>query len=1538
MIRTNWTASPFTDGFCLDPFWDTALTWWTSNPDFTNCFQQTALVWVPCGFLWLMLPLKMYSSRGSRFRIRKWTWTSTAKLTLSVLLILLAFTDLCYSISVWATKGLGDLPDAVIVAAVVRIATFALSAFCIFLDRRRAKPSSAIMFVFWLLIATAAAVTFRSSLMHHLQNQQAPINNPQQQQFRFVMEMFYFPVVVVQFILSCWAEDFPELRQGMQKPCPEQFSSFPNRLTYWWITSLIYVGWRRALTNKDLWDLGPEDSSEVHSARLIDNWEQEMSRARLTPSAQLKWTTDLNAPQKIHSPSLTMALAKTFSRGLLISASLRLSNDLLVFIAPSLLKQLINFVEDKNQEPWKGFLYSSGMFVGSLLQVFALAHYFVISQRTGMHIRSAVVAAIYRKALRMSNAAKRSSTVGEIVNLMAVDSQRFMDLILWSAPLQIAIALYFLWNEMGLATLSGLASMLLLIPFNAFIAGRTKTLQISQMKQKDGRIKMMNEILNGMKILKLYAWEESFEQQVLDIREGELITLRKAAYLNSLSSFIMQLSPFIVALVTFTTFVMIDEANVLTATKAFVSLSLFNILRRPLALLPDVITATVQAKVSVDRVTKFLLNDELDLDSVRELPPNDPSSVIITNGNFAWERDGEKPALQNININVKEGELVAIVGQVGSGKTSLCGAMLGLMEKISGDVAVKGKIAYVTQQAWIQNMSLRDNILFGRAFDERRYDKVLEACALKQDIDMLPGGDQTEIGEKGINLSGGQKQRVSLARAVYSGADIYFLDDPLSAVDAHVGKHIFTHVIGPQGILHHKTRILVTHGIGFLPQTDAILVLSDGTVSETGSYRQLLTNNGAFAEFLRTYLTEGNHNEDEDPESAAVRNEILEEIVFKRGTSVSSGTSTLSKVRKVLRQGSNVSGMSKGMRHTDKNGILLENAEPNGVPLVPIGEPPVKGTKLVAIEKQETGKVSWSVYILFLRQMTWLVVSGIFSFYVLSNAANIGTNLWLNDWANDGKIPERANGTAWRDFRLGVYGGLGALQGVFIFLSLLTTATGQIHSSREQHEGMLKRIMRAPMAFFDTTPLGRIVNRFSKDVDYVDTVIPTNFRLWLNCFFQVVSTVIVICIGVPIFASVVVPLGMIYYVIQRFFIPTSRQLKRLESVSRSPIYSHFQESLTGSSVIVAQRQVDRFVLENERLMDVNNRSYLPSITAQRWLAVRVEFVGICAVFFAGLFAVLGRDRDWGVEPSDIGLSISYALNVTQILNMMVRVASELEANIVSVERIKEYTEVPLEADWIIPSRRAKPDWPAEGRVTFQNYQTRYRPELDLVLKGVTADIFPGEKVGIVGRTGAGKSSLTLALFRIVEAAGGSIVIDDVEIGTLGLHDVRSRLTIIPQEPVLFSGTLRLNLDPFHTYTDEDVWRALDNAHLRRFVTSLPDGLEHLVAEGGENLSVGQRQLICLARALLRKTKILILDEATAAIDLETDALIQTTIRDKFGDCTILTIAHRLNTIMDSTRIMVLDQGAVMEFAPPAQLLNDRESIFYGLAKSANLAP
>ncbi|KAK7108692.1 hypothetical protein V1264_016377 [Littorina saxatilis] len=883
------------------------------------------------------------------------------------------------------------------------------------------------------------------------------------------------------------------------------------------------------------------------------------------------------------------------------------------------------------------------------------------------------------------------------------------------------------------------------------------------------------------------------------------------------------------------------------------------------------------------------------------------------------------PTLKDVNLQIPAGGLVAVVGQVGAGKSSVISAIIGDMIKVQGQVVVKGSVAYVPQQAWIQNDTVRNNILFGESMRQRDYDECVEACALSPDLDILPAGDLTEIGERGINLSGGQKQRVSLARAVYSDADVYLLDDPLSAVDSHVGKHIFEEVIGRSGLLKHKTRILVTHGVHWLPLVDQVIVLKNGQVSEIGSYDELLSHNGAFAQFLKTYFLQEAHDEDEDdPE---VRE--LKRMMLQRLESVTDDDLTDEDASRLERKKS-VSSEPAEKKETDKEREKKDELKEA------LGK-----DKLIEEEKVEIGKVRWDVFKEYGKSVGYVYALIIVVVYLLYEASAVLANIWLSQWTDD---PDLNNLTVFpansserldrNNYYLYLYGGFGAAQTIFVIIYSAIESLRTVHASRVIHHKMLSRIFRAPMSFFDTTPIGRIVNRFSQDIDAIDTELPMTFLMGLDCACIVLSTLIVISYSTPYFLVAVLPLFVLYMLIQRFYIPTSRQLKRLESKTRSPIYNYFGETISGASVIRAFGKQTRFIEESERRVDSNQVFGFSSYTANRWLGFRLEFLGNVIVLVAATVAVALKDTITG---GLVGLSVSYALEITTNLNWLVRMISDLETQVVSVERVKEYTELATESAWSRKGHRPPMSWPQHGEVKIENLSLRYRPDLDLVLKDISCTIESGQKVGIVGRTGAGKSSLTLALFRLIEPAAGVIRLDNVNIANLGLHDLRTKLTILPQDPVIFAGSLRMNLDPFGEYSDSQVWQSLEHAHLKAYVDSLPDSLEHECGEGGENLSVGQRQLLCLARSLLRKTKVLILDEATAAVDMETDELIQQTIREEFNDCTVLTIAHRLNTVMDYDRILVLDKGEVAAFDSPSNLLRDRDNIFFTMAQSAGLA-
>ncbi|XP_020316036.2 canalicular multispecific organic anion transporter 2 isoform X2 [Oncorhynchus kisutch] len=1531
------------------PFWVANQTLHTDSPDLPECFQLSVLSWLPCVYLWLACPPYLFYLQRNNKGYIMMSILNRVKTVFGLVLWIVCWTDL---FGTFHELQQGDSkPPIYFVTPLVVGMTMLLALFLIQFERLRGVQSSGILFIFWFLSVLCAIVPFRSKIL------QAKYQSEISDKLRFTTFYFYFSLIVAELILTCFNEK-PPLFSNIDtdpNPCPQSTAGFLSTMTFWWFTSMAIKGYKNPLEAKDLWSLNKRDSSEVVVPKLLREWEVEQAKAHSAvdqstqahfskppPAGESNHVGGESSPEEVEvllskqkdpkKPSFLRSLIKAFGPYFLIGSAFKLLQDLITFVNPQLLKLLISFTKQKGAPTWWGYALAFLMFFAAFLQTLILHQHFQYCFVTGMRLRTSIIGAIYRKSLIITNAAKRTSTVGEIVNLMSVDAQRFMDLttflnMLWSAPLQIILALYFLWQNLGPSVLAGVAVMILLIPLNAAIAVRTRAYQVEQMQYKDARIKLMNEILNGIKVLKLYAWESSFKEKVLEIRQKELNVLRKTAYLGALSTMAWTSAPFLVALTTFAVYVTVDKNNILDAEKAFVSLSLFNILRFPLNMLPQVISSIVQASVSLKRIQDFLSHDELDPESVDRTNTATDSSVTVVNGKFTWAKQ-DPPALHNINLMVPQGSLLAVVGHVGCGKSSLVSALLGEMEKMEGDISIQGSVAYVPQQAWIQNATLRDNILFGKAYNEHKYRCCLDACALTQDLEVLPGGDLTEIGEKGINLSGGQRQRVSLARALYNEADVYLLDDPLSAVDAHVAKHIFDQVIGPEGALQGKTRILVTHGISFLPQVDNIVVMVEGRVSEMGSYQELLKQNGAFAEFLRNYSLEDIIEEDEATEALIDEEENFPDDALSNHTDMVDNEPVVNEAkRQFIRQISIISGDLENPKSRSVRKRLCserKHAESDSEKKLP------KVEKLIQAETAETGRVKSKVFWEYAKAVGPLLSLFICFLYGCQSAASIGANVWLSQWTNDAAQNVTQENVS---MRVGVYAALGMAQGLLVMVSSFTLAMGNIGAARKLHYALLDNKFHTPQSFFDTTPIGRVINRFSKDIYVIDEALPSTVLMFLGTFFSSLSTMIVIVASTPIFAVVIAPLAFIYIFVQRFYVATSRQLKRLESVSRSPIYSHFSETVTGSSVIRAYCRHDAFVLMSDMKVDENQKSYYPGIVSNRWLGVRIEFIGNCIVLFAALFAVIGKDK---LNPGLVGLSVSYALLVTMSLNWMVRMTSDLESNIVAVERVKEYSETKTEAPWEVEDKKPSPDWPSEGNVEFSDYSVRYREGLELVLKNLTVSVKGGEKIGIVGRTGAGKSSMTLCLFRLLEAAGGEITIDGVKISEIGLHDLRSKLTIIPQEPVLFSGSLRMNLDPFERYSDGEVWKALELSHLNKFVSNQPAKLELECSEGGENLSVGQRQLVCLARALLRKTRILILDEATAAIDLETDDLIQSTIRTQFEDCTVFTIAHRLNTIMDYTRVLVLDKGQIAEFDTPTNLLF-RRGIFYGMAKDAGLA-
>uniref|UniRef100_A0A663N7B8 ABC-type glutathione-S-conjugate transporter n=1 Tax=Athene cunicularia TaxID=194338 RepID=A0A663N7B8_ATHCN len=1414
-------------------------------------FESTVIAWIPCAYLWICFPFYYLYLRHKNKGYIRMSHVFKAKMVLGCILVMLCFSNVFFVL--WeVSQGIPRAPAFFISPAVVGI-TVILAMFLTQVERMTGIQSSGVLLIYWLLSFIAAVVMFSSKVQHALER----VNY-----FHHITTYLYASLVLGELVLVCLVDHPPFFSKAINNPhCRGGLTRAEQRGRIPPLTLLPTLLWVQPRTRLAFWAVS------THCWLTVS-----------FPSTDTPKSFSAGLLSILSLPSLYLCMNSTWNQSVLHG----FINVLLLSCS-----LFLEFIEDQEAPSWHGYFYAFTMFLLACLQTLFEQRYMYMCLVLGLRLKTAVTGLVYRKILVMSNASRKAATVGEIVNLVSVDVQKLMDLIIyfngtWLAPIRIIICFVFLWQLLGPSALTSIAVFLFLLPLNFMITKKRSQFQVSfiQMKHKDERAKLTNAILSDIKVIKLYGWEKIFMEKVFGIRKQELQALKRSQILFAASLASFHSSTFLIAFVMFAVYTLVDNTHVLDAQKAFVSLTLISILNTAHSFLPFSINAAVQVNC---RLHSLFFGSKCFF----YIPPlTVQASITINNGTFCWSRE-TSPCLRSINLMVPQGSLLAVVGQVGAGKSSLLSALLGELEKADGCVTMKlmkkDTAAYVPQQPWIQNASVEDNILFGKELDETWFNRVIDACALQPDLESFPAGQKSEIGEKGVNISGGQKQRVNLARAVYQNASIYLLDDPLSAVDAHVGQHIFEHVLGPNGLLKDKTRVLVTHTINILPQVDNIVFLVDGMISEVGSYQELLQRNGAFAEFLHSHFTP---EEKADAGFPGNPNDKL---------SLCMGKNMLAK---------------------------LADSSPQDQFL----------NKQFHLSKQQSwGKQNYRLYVNTSIYTAYLKATGlplcvyIILLYTCQQAVSFSRGYWLSIWTDD---PVH-NGTQHHtELRVGVFGALGVIQGSFTAVLL-----GGVLASHKLFLQLLRNVARSPMVFFEQTPIGNLLNRFSREMDAIDSVIPDKLKSLLGFLFNLLEIYLVIIVTTPRAAMAIVPLTVLYAVFQHFYVITSCQLRRTEAASRSPIYSHISETFQGSSVIRAYKDQERFILKNNFLVDENQRICFPGAVADRWLATNLEFLGNGIVLFAALFAAMGRTH---LSPGTAGFSISYALQITGVLNWMVRSWTEIENNIVSVERVREYLRTPKEAPWTLNSKLQGHVWLTEGRIEFRNYSLRYRPNLELALKQVNLTINGQEKIGVTGRTGAGKSTLAVGLLRLVEAAEGSILIDGLDIAQLGLHDLRTKITVIPQDPVLFSGSLRMNLDPLNQYSDADIWTALELTQLKNFVADLPDQLEYKCTDQGENLSTGQKQLFCLARALLRKAKILILDEATAAVDFETDLQIQSTLRTQFKDSTVLTIAHRINTIMDCDRILVLENGQIAEFDTVEHLIAQK-GLFYRLMEESGLA-
>ncbi|XP_046989951.1 ATP-binding cassette sub-family C member 10 isoform X2 [Schistocerca americana] len=1214
-----------------------------------------------------------------------------------------------------------------------------------------------------------------------------------------------------------------------------------SRLLFLWVSPLIDKGSHgRLKSTDDLFDLPSSLSPALLGANL---------RNALSDGA-----------------SLMRALHRQFGVVFYSVGILKLAADVCGFAGPLLLNGLVKYVEtgDENR-PSEGYVYALGLCLSTLCGALFSTHFTYLVALVGLQLRGALISMVYRKAMSVPGPALSSFSTGEVVNFMSTDTDRVVNACasfhaFWSIPLQVAVTLYLLYIQLGLSFLAGVAVTVLLIPVNKLLANKIGVLSSRLMASKDKRVQLLAEALAGIRTLKVLVWEDYFLSLINKVRSEEVKYLRGRKFLDALCVFFWAATPVLMSVLTFGTFALLGGK--LTASTVFTGVALLQMLIAPLNAFPWVLNGIAEAWVSIGRLEKLMRLEDLDPDHYYSKMPTDSGKTVLqlANASFSWS--STLSVLKNINITIKKGQLVGVCGHIGSGKSSLLAAIVADLELQSGSISLTDPktavFGLVAQSPWLQRGSVRDNILFGRPYEQAKYRRVVEACCLDGDLQQLSAGDQTDVGEAGAALSGGQKVRIALARAVYQDMDIYLFDDILAAVDVPVAAHIFQHCV--LGLLQGKTRILCTHHVHYLTSADAVVVLAlGGRVSSFGSPDEV--------------MSELDGQEFKKEESEVLPIDSMGDTGDTKDLTV----------------------MSQNEEHT------------------------------IEEEERETGAVAWNVYASYWKAVGhFLAVAVLLSVTGMQTSRNL-TDCWLGYW-----VTQASNNNVSTDqdqnFYLTVYGSLAASNLIFTLARAFLFAWGGIQAAVIIHRRLLNVIIRAKVSFFDTTPLGRILNRFSSDTYAVDDSLPFILNILLAQVFSLLGTLAVTLYGLPWLVLVVVPLVPVYYRLQATYRLSARELKRLSSITLSPVYSHFSESLAGRTTVRALGGISRFCEENDRHLEASQKCQLAARAAEQWMGLRLQLVGVAVVGGVGLAAVVQRQLGTA-DAGLVGLAISYALSATGVLGGVANAFAETEREMVAVERVLQYVQsVEKESQG---GEQPPYGWPAQGVVSFNGVVLRYREDVVASLQGVSFETRPGEKLGVVGRTGAGKSSLLAALFRLTDPSSGRITIDRVNTASLSLSTLRSRLAAIPQDPWLFSGTVHENLDPEGRHSPAELETALRRVGLWGAVRAL-GGPAADVGPGGKKLSTGQRQLLCLARAVLRAAKVVCVDEATAHVDAETDRAIQCALRNAFQQSTVICIAHRPHAVADFDRVMVMGGGKVLELDSPDALLKDEKSHFYQL--------
>ncbi|KAG5878881.1 hypothetical protein JTB14_005772 [Gonioctena quinquepunctata] len=1316
-------------------------------------------------------------------------------------------------------------------------------------------------------------------------------------------------------------------------PNPKENAGIFSTLFFGYTFPIFKTGYKKKLEVDDLYNPLKSDRSSVLGDNLERNWEKQLAKAKMNGG----------------KPSLFKALTASFwflyaQTGLMI-----LVNDCVFrLLQPMVLGGLLGYfkpITDTTRE--EALLYAGGIVSFTVLSVMIMNQQMLLISQAGMKTRAAVCALMYRKALRLSKTALGNTAAGKIVNLLSNDVSRF-DIVsmfihqMWCAPLVGLIVMGLIYKDSGISGMIGVVAVFVIVPIQSYTGKLSAKYRKQTAGKTDERVRLMDEIISGVQVIKMYAWEKPFEKIIKLARKAEIKIITKSSYVRAA---FMAFNVFTTRFAMFCTLLsMALSGQEITAAKVFVFQSYFNILSMTMGMMfVRGVSEVAEFFVGIKRIEDFLLNDEFESlksplamtngnkESKMDIPNEMNEMVLLKDLTAKFNLLSVDNALDGINLTVPHGCLLGIIGPVGSGKSSLLQTILGELEVVKGNIKVNGKISYASQEPWLFGATVRQNIVFGAEFDKQRYHDVVKACALEKDFEQFDNGDLTIVGDRGASLSGGQKARINLARAVYNDADIYLLDDPLSAVDIHVSKHLYEECIN--GYLSKKTRILVTHQVHYLKDADHIIILNNGRIEDEGTFKVLSNSDNLYAQLL---TAEPEQTDVEKKENPKLGRQVS---LRSRKESMVSIVSELSIADTLLSTYTGDSDEDEEEREKEHQQQVKNLQETSS-------EGKVKGSLLInyLMAGSNIFCVCLTIILFVACQLSGSGVDYFVSFWVDAeelrnvNVSDIDNS---NNSSEFGSITKAASSSPFSllsmewptETYLYIYGGgILTLFVIAMSRSVLFYKLAML-SSKKLHSIIFGSVVGAPMRFFDTNSGGRILNRFSKDLGAIDELLPKVILDAGQMLLAMAGALALIVSVNPYFAVLIAFLFVIFGFMRHVYLRSSKNIKRLEGIMRSPVFTHLKATIEGLTTIRAYGAHDILKDEFDQYQDYHTSSWYMFISTSCAFGFYLDI--FCAGFTALLtFSFLVFEDILNMRGGEVGLAITQSMALTGLLQYGMRQSAEVANQLMSVERVLEYKELPKEIE---PAKPQTPNqkWPSEGQIVFVNMGLRYSEDGPLVLRDFNLTIKPKEKVGIVGRTGAGKSSLISALFRLAPIEGG-IIIDGVETGDIKLENLRSKISIIPQDPVLYSGTLRYNLDPFGEYSDEDLYKAIEDVELKD-PANVINRLENRVMDRGANYSVGQRQLICLARAILKNNRILMLDEATANVDPQTDALIQKTIRRKFVDCTVLTVAHRLNTIMDSDKVLVMDFGTIVEFDHPHRLLQDNNGIFYKMVSETGKA-